>query len=79
MPIELDPRINPKVICAGPEAVGGEPVFPGTQVPVGLLRDHLMQGRSVDDFLQEYNTVTKDQALSALFLVFERTIGPTDR
>ena len=78
MAIELDPRIDPKVISAGPEAAGGEPIFPGTQVTVGMLRDYLMEGRSIDDFLDSHDTVTPDQVLDVLYLVFERTIGPTD-
>ncbi len=45
---------------------GGEPVFYGTRVPVKALIDYLKAGDRVDDFLQDFPSVSKDQVLDLL-------------
>lgn len=53
-------------ISIDPEILGGQPVFKGTRVPIESLFDHLEAGVSLDEFLEDFPTVTKDQATAAL-------------
>jgi uncharacterized protein (DUF433 family) len=46
--------------------MGGTPVFSGTRVPVQTLFDYLEGGDRVEEFLDDYPTVTKDQAIEVL-------------
>ncbi len=55
-----------ELINIDPEILGGQPVFMGTRVTVETLFDHLEAGISLDDFLDEFPTVTKHQAVSVL-------------
>lgn len=48
------------------QVLGGTPVFKGTRVPAQALLDHLEAGDRLDDFLADYPTVTRDQAVAAL-------------
>lgn len=54
------------LITIDPETLGGQPVFKGTRVPVETLFDHLEDGVSLDDFLNDFDTVTKDQAIAVM-------------
>ena len=49
-----------------PEKLGGTPVFYGTRVPVQNLFDCLEGGESVDEFLDQFPTVTRQQVLAVL-------------
>jgi uncharacterized protein (DUF433 family) len=53
-------------IISDPETMGGTPVFIGTRVPFEGLLDYLEAGDSIDDFVRDFPTVTRDQALRAL-------------
>ncbi|MBY0435761.1 MAG: DUF433 domain-containing protein [Cyclobacteriaceae bacterium] len=46
--------------------LGGTPVFTGTRVPVETLFDHLESGVSLEDFLADFPSVTKEQATAVL-------------
>lgn len=46
--------------------MGGAPVFAGTRVPVQTLLDYLEAGESIDDFLQGFPSVTRDQVVAVL-------------
>ena len=46
--------------------MGGAPVFAGTRVPVQTLLDYLEAGESIDDFLQGFPSVTRDQVVAFL-------------
>ncbi|MBE9466303.1 DUF433 domain-containing protein [Dyadobacter subterraneus] len=48
------------------DILGGQPVFAGTRVPVETLFDHLEAGVSLDDFLEDFPTVSKSQAIAVL-------------
>ena len=48
------------------ETLGGQPVFKGTRVPVESLFDHLEEGIPLDEFLDEFPTVTKEQAIAVI-------------
>ncbi len=51
------------LINVDPEILGGEPVFMGTRVPVKSLPDHLASGVSLEEFLDDFPSVTRDQAV----------------
>lgn len=57
---------KPRVIQSDPEILGGTPVFVGTRVPFQSLLDYLEGGETLDDFLEDFPTVTRQQAVSAL-------------
>jgi uncharacterized protein (DUF433 family) len=54
------------VITHSPEVLGGEPVFAGTRVPVKSLFDHLEAGDSIDDFLDGFPSVRREQVVTLL-------------
>jgi len=49
-----------------PEILGGEPVFKGTRVPVKSLFDHLEAGDSIEDFLEGFPSVRREQVIALL-------------
>jgi uncharacterized protein (DUF433 family) len=58
--------MNNSVINIDPEILGGTPVFRGTRVPIESLFDHLEEGVSLDEFLDDFPTVSKEQAVEVL-------------
>lgn len=58
--------VHSRVIHRSSEILGGTPVFAGTRVPVQTLIDYLEEGRSLDEFLGDFPTVTREQATEAL-------------
>ena len=54
------------VIHSDPEILGGTVVFVGTRVPVQSLFDHLEAGDSIDDFLEGFPSVRREQVLAVL-------------
>jgi uncharacterized protein (DUF433 family) len=54
------------VVVIDPEILSGEPVFAGTRVPVRALLDHIEAGDTLDVFLEDFPSVTRDQAISFL-------------
>jgi len=57
---------NQDVIIRDPEILGGTPVFRGTRVPFKNLLDYLEGGHTLDEFLDEFPTVTREAAIAAL-------------
>ncbi len=55
-----------EIITVDNEILGGQPVFAGTRVPVESLFDHLEAGVSLDEFLDDFPTVSKEQAIALL-------------
>jgi uncharacterized protein (DUF433 family) len=55
-----------KLIEIDPEKLGGTPVFYGTRVPIQNLFDCLETGESLNEFLEQFPTVTREQALAVL-------------
>ena len=53
-------------ITTSPDILGGTPVFRGTRVPVTTLFEYLERNYSIEDFLYEFPSVTKEVALSVL-------------
>ena len=59
--------MNPqRVIVRDPETMGGVPVFRGTRVPFQTLLDYLENGETLDEFLDDFPTVTRAAAIEAL-------------
>jgi uncharacterized protein (DUF433 family) len=54
------------VIDRNPNILGGTPVFAGTRVPVRILMEHLEAGDRLDEFLEDYPTVSRNQATALL-------------
>ena len=54
------------LIDRNPDILGGTPVFAGTRVPVRILLEHLEAGDPLDDFLADYPTVSRRQAVALL-------------
>lgn len=54
------------LITIDQEVLGGQPVFKGTRVPIDTLFDHLEAGVSLVEFLDDFPTVTKQQAIATL-------------
>ena len=60
-----------QVINIDPEILGGTPVFVGTRVPIESLFDHLEDGVSMDEFLDDFPSVTREQAIEVLEIAGE--------
>jgi uncharacterized protein (DUF433 family) len=54
------------IIVKDPEILGGTPVFRGTRVPFQALIDYLEGGQTLTEFLDEFPTVSREDAVSAL-------------
>jgi uncharacterized protein (DUF433 family) len=54
------------VVSQDPEILGGEPVFTGTRVPVKSLFDHLKAGDSIEQFLDGFPSVKREQVIALL-------------
>ncbi len=61
-----DKEIGQLPISIDPEILSGTPVFRGTRVPVDALISNLEVGLTLDDFLENFPTVTREQALKVL-------------
>jgi len=55
-----------ELITIDNDILGGQPVFKGTRVPVESLFDHLEAGVPLDEFLDDFPTVSKEQAIALL-------------
>lgn len=66
---------NFPIISASPEVMGGTPVFAGTRVPVQTLLDYLKAGESIDDFLDGFPTVSREQVIALLEEAGKQLIG----
>ena len=54
------------IIVTDQEILGGCPVFRGTRVPFQALHDYLEGGETLDEFLDDFPTVTREAAIAAL-------------
>ena len=60
-----------RVIHSDPDVLGGTPVFVGTRVPMKTLLDYLEAGDSLDEFIDHFPSVRREQAIAALELAKE--------
>jgi uncharacterized protein (DUF433 family) len=58
--------MNTRLITIDPEIHSGTPVFAGTRVPIKTLFDHLEAGDPLEVFLDDFPSVTRDQAVQLL-------------
>ena len=67
--------VRPSVIHSDPDILGGTPVFVGTRVPVKTLLDYLEAGESLNEFLDHFPSVSREQAVAVLELAKEMLIA----
>jgi len=65
---------KPIVTCS-PDVLGGTPVFAGTRVPVQTLIDYLEGNETIDDFLEGFPTVSREQVLGFLEEAKDRVVA----
>ncbi|MSO36360.1 MAG: DUF433 domain-containing protein [Acidobacteria bacterium] len=65
---------TPNVIHSHPDILSGTPVFVGTRVPAQSLFDYLEAGDTLDEFLRQFPSVSRDQAVAALELAKESVL-----
>lgn len=63
------------VISRDPNVLGGAPVFAGTRVPVRILLEHFEAGDNLDDFLENYPSVTREQGIQLIELAIRQLTG----
>jgi uncharacterized protein (DUF433 family) len=66
--------MNQAVICRDPEVMGGTPVFCGTRVPVQTLLDYLEAGETIDQFLEGFPSVSREQVIAFLEQAKDRLV-----
>ena len=67
--------MNKALVTRSPEIMGGTPVFGGTRVPVQTLFEYLEAGDTVDDFLEGFPSVTRQQVLALLETARDRVLA----
>jgi uncharacterized protein (DUF433 family) len=65
---------KPTVVHSHPDIVSGTPVFVGTRVPVQALFDYVEAGDTVDEFVPQFPSVSREQAIAALELAKESVL-----
>ena len=63
------------VVHSDPRIMSGTPVFVGTRVPVQSLFDYLEGGETLDEFLRQFPSVSREQAVAALDLARDRLLA----
>lgn len=63
------------IISRNPEVMGGTPVFSGTRVPVQTLLDYLEAGDSIDEFLEGFPSVSREQVIEFLEQAKDRLVA----
>ncbi len=64
-----------RLVVSDPEILSGMPVFKGTRVPARTLFDYLEAGDSLDEFLDDFPTVTREQAAELIANVRENLLA----
>ena len=65
-------------IVRDPQILGGTPCFRGTRVPFQNLLDYLEAGDTLDEFLEQFPTVTREMAIGALETAKESLLARTE-
>jgi uncharacterized protein (DUF433 family) len=71
--------VSSSPIDSDPEILGGAPVFRGTRVPVRALIDYVEAGHTISEFLDDFPSVQREQALAVLDQTSEPGNAPRDR
>ena len=64
-------------VTVDPEIMSGRPVFSGTRVPVDTLIGYLLDGNTIDEFLEDFPTVRREDAVRVLEYVNESVLHST--
>jgi uncharacterized protein (DUF433 family) len=64
------------LITSNPDRLGGTAVFTGTRVPVNTLIEYLKAGHPLDQFLDDYPSVTREHAVAVLELAKRALVAP---
>jgi uncharacterized protein (DUF433 family) len=64
-----------ELLSRDPEVLGGTTVFAGTRVPVQNMIDYLAAGQTLDEFLEEFPSVSREQAMQVLRLAQEALVA----
>jgi uncharacterized protein (DUF433 family) len=64
--MEMAMTSTSRSVHSDPAVLGGTPVFVGTRVPAQSLFDYLEAGETLDEFLRQFPSVTREQAVAAL-------------
>ena len=67
-----------QVINRDADILGGTPVFTGTRVPVQTLIDYLKAGENLDDFLEGFPSVSREQARAFLEIALDSALAEGD-
>jgi uncharacterized protein (DUF433 family) len=67
--------IRNQVVHSDPGILSGTPVFVGTRVPAQILFDYLTGGETLDEFLHQFPSVKREQALAAIELARDSVVG----
>jgi uncharacterized protein (DUF433 family) len=68
-------HITNDVVHTNPKIMSGTPVFVGTRVPVRNLLDYIEAGDSLDEFLEDFPGVQREQAIRFLEMAAESLLG----
>ena len=70
--------MNLEIISRDPEILGGTPVFAGTRVPIKAIFDYLEAGDDLDEFLDDFPSVSREQAIGILTVARENLIDDNE-
>ncbi len=68
----MSPEVETQIISRSSNILSGTPVFAGTRVPVDTIIDYVAGGHSLDEFLDDFPTVRREQALQLLEQIKQR-------
>ena len=66
------------IIHSDPQIMGGTPVFVGTRVPFQTLIDYIEGGDTIDEFLDDFPTVNREQVIAALELAKAQVLATVE-
>ena len=74
---ELVPEADPRAcfVSIDPERLGGVPCFVGTRVPIKYLWEYLIKGKTLDEFLDDFEGVPRAEAITALQQSYDRLMA----
>ena len=70
--------MSQEIINRDPEILGGTPVFTGTRVPIKAIFDYIEAGDDLDEFLDDFPSVKREQALGLLELARKNLTGANE-
>jgi len=78
---ELVPQTDPRAcfVSIDPERLGGVPCFVGTRVPIKYLWEYLIKGKTLDEFLDDFEGVPRAAAIAALEQSYHRLMAELPR